>query len=152
MARPAQVDSKVPRGKAAFHTIIPALTFVFLAAHPFAGGVVLGLAGAAMGLSVAAGPKASLFGLLYARAVRPALHIGPGKPEEAAPHRFAELVGAVALLASSALLLSGLTVAGWTVALLVVALAALNWLAGICVGCQMYLAVRKLSARGRVAA
>jgi uncharacterized protein DUF4395 len=152
MARQTQVDSMIPRGKAAFHTIIPALTFVLLAAHPFAGGVVLGLTGAAMALSVAAGSRVSLFGLLFTRAVRPALHIGPGKPEQATPHRFAEAVGAVALLAAAALLLSGLVAAGWTLTLLVVALAALNWLAGICVGCQMYLAIRRLSARGHAAA
>jgi hypothetical protein len=38
-------------------------------------------------------------------------------------------------------------VLGWALSLLVAALAALNWLAGYCVGCQMYVMLRRLGAR-----
>jgi uncharacterized protein DUF4395 len=151
LARPKQVDSKVPRGKAAFHTLLPAAAFVLGALSKEVGLAIIGLTGLAMAVSVAAGPRYSLIGLLF-RQLRKAFNLKPGKPEEAAPHVFAEAVGAVFLLSSAAALafLSS-SVLGWTLALIVVALAALNWLAGICVGCQVYLLIARLRGRVRLA-
>jgi hypothetical protein len=147
VARPKQVDSKVPRGKAAFHTLLPAVAFVLGAVNKEVGLAIIGLTGLAMTVSVAAGPRYSLIGLLF-RQLRKAFNLKPGKPEEAAPHVFAEGVGAVFLLSSAAALAFWSSVVGWTLALIVVGLAALNWLAGICVGCQVYLLIARL--RGRV--
>jgi hypothetical protein len=145
VAAPAVVDSKVPRGKAAFHAILPALAFLV---GGTAGPVVAGATGALMAVSVLGGPRYSVFGLLFRNVVRPVLKVGPGKPEEAAPHRFAEAVGAVMLLAAGAAGLAGAPGPVWkTLSLVVAALAALNWLAGICVGCQMYLLFKRLGAR-----
>lgn len=152
MANQRQVDSKVPRGKAAFHTIIPALAFVLDAAigGP-AGRLIVGATGAIMAISVVGGPRYSLFGRLFKRVIRPALNIAPGPIEAAAPHRFAEAVGAVFLLGAFGLF--GISqAAGWTITLMVVGLAALNWLAGICVGCQMYLLGNRILARTKAAA
>jgi hypothetical protein len=84
---------------------------------------------------------------LFQQVVRPAMHIGPGTLEAAAPHRFAELVGAVFLLGATLAFVLGVPVLGWALSLLVAALAALNWLAGFCVGCQMYVMLRRLGAR-----
>lgn len=144
MARPAQVDSKAPRGKAAFHAILPALAF--LIGEPW-GFVLIGGVGAAMAISVLAGPRWSLIGLAFNRGVRRIFRIKPGKLEESAPHVFAEAVGAVFLLGSATAGALGATTVGWVLALTVVALAALNWLAGICVGCQMYLLGTRLRNR-----
>lgn len=145
MAAPAVVDSKLPRGKAAFHTLLPALAF--LVDKP-AGPVIVAVTGALMALSVLGGPRYSVVGKLFQKVVRPALRIGPGKPEVAAPHRFAEALGAVFLLAAGAAGLSGANPVIWKgLTLMVAGLAALNWLAGICVGCQMYLLVKRLGAR-----
>lgn len=146
MPAPAQVDSKVPRGKAAFHTLLPALAFVI---NEPAGPWIVGATGLLMAISVVAGPKFSLFGQLFNRLIRP--RIGAGVPEEAAPHRFAEALGAVFLLLAAAFFTGGLAVVGWTLALAVAALAALNWLGGICVGCQMYLLGRRISSRTKAA-
>jgi hypothetical protein len=143
-----QVDSKVPRAKAAFHTLIPALAF--LLGSPV-GPVLVALTGLAMGVSVVGGPRYSLFGRLFTQFLRPRLSIGPGKPEEVAPHRFAEAVGAVFLLAATGAFLVNLEPLGWALSLAVSALAALNWLAGICVGCQMYLLARRWRARATIA-
>ena len=145
MSRPALVDSKIPRGKAAFHAILPALAFLV---GGKAGPVIAGVTGLLMALSVLGGPRYSVIGLLFRNVVRPALKIGPGKPEEVAPHRFAEAIGAVMLLVAGAAGIAGAPSFIWkAISLLVAALAALNWLAGICVGCQMYLLFKRASAR-----
>jgi hypothetical protein len=137
----------VPRGKAAFHTLLPVIAFLVDKPFPPAGKVIIALTGLAMAVSVAGGPRWSLFGRLFQQVLRPAMHIGPGALEAAAPHRFAELVGAVFLLAATVAFLLGVPVLGWALSLLVAALAALNWLAGFCVGCQMYVMLRRLGAR-----
>lgn len=139
MARPAQVDSAVPRAKAAFHFLLPAVAF--LAGPPVAQYVLL-FTGLVMALSVLGGPQLSLFGRIF-KAVRPMLKIGPGRPEAVAPHRFAEALGAVCLIAAAGLYFAGATLAGQILTLMVVALALLNAAAGICVGCQMYLLFKR---------
>jgi hypothetical protein len=148
MSEPKQVDSKVPRGKAAFHTLLPALAFLIQGTP---GLVIVGLTGAAMAVSVLGGPKVSLIGRAF-KLIRRAFNLKPGQPEAAAPHIFAEAVGAIFLLGSAAALLWWKPTVGWGLALIVVALAALNWLAGICVGCQMYLLISRLRGRVRLAA
>lgn len=152
MSSPAQVDSKVPRGKAAFHTLLPALAFLLDAATPApAGRLLVGATGLAMAISVIGGPRFSILGRLFNQVIRPALRIGPGSPEDVAPHRFAEAIGAVCLLGAFGLVWVA-EAAGWAIVLLVVALAALNWLAGICVGCQLYLVGARILGRNKATA
>jgi len=143
MTHPAQVDSAIPRAKAVFHFLLPAIAFVF--GRPVAP-YLLAFTGLAMAASVLGGPKFSLFGRLF-KAVRPSLKVRPGKPEAVAPHRFAEAIGAVFLLAASALYFAGATLAGQVLTLMVVGLALLNAAAGICVGCQMYLLLKRMQPR-----
>lgn len=143
MAHPERVDPAVPRGKAVIHFLLAALAFGI--GYP-AGPYLLGFTGLAMAASAVAGPRFSLFGLLF-KALRPRLKIPPGKPEPLAPHRFAEGLGALCLLLASGLLFAGVTLAGQILTLLVAALALLNAVAGICVGCQMYLLLRRFQPR-----
>ena len=143
MSTSGQVDSKVPRAKAAFHAALPALAFLL---GPPAATIILGFTGLAMTLSVVGGPRFSLFGKLFG-AIRGGLKVKPGQLEEAAPHRFAEAVGAVFLLASALSYMWGLDGLGGALALIVVGLAILNAAAGICVGCQMYLLLQKTRSR-----
>lgn len=150
MSKPAKVDSKVVRGKAAFHTLVPALAF--LVGYPI-GPVLVGATGALMAISVIGGPRYSLFGRLFRDVLRPALKISPGRLEEAAPHRLAETFGAIFLLAAALALATGAPLwVGWGLTLMVSALASLNWLGGICVVCQMYPLFKRLLAHGRAAA
>ena len=139
-----QVDSRVPRAKAVFHAVLPAIAF--LAGPPLATYILAGTA-LIMTASVLGGPRFSLFGTITRRWVLPALKIGPGSPEAAAPHRFAEAVGALFLLASAISLGVGANTLGNSLALVVVALAILNAAAGICVGCQMYLLLKRVQGR-----
>jgi hypothetical protein len=147
MSRPGQVDAQVPRGKAAFHALLLVAAFLIDQPFPPAGKVIVALTALAMAVSVVGGPRWSLFGRLFQQVVRPALHLGPGTIEAAAPHRFAEMVGAIFLLAATGAFLLGLATVGWALSLLVAALAALNWLAGLCVGCQMYVLLRRMRTR-----
>lgn len=144
MAHPQQVDSNVPRGKAALHAALPSVAFLV---GGRLGGAIAAAVGAAMLASVVGGPRYSIIGLLYRKVIAPTFRIRPGKPEALAPHRFAEAVGAAFLLASGFLYLTSLDAIGGALALVVVALATLNAAAGICVGCQMYILFKRVTAR-----
>lgn len=137
-ARPPQprvVDSFTPRGKAAIHAALPALAF--LIGPPVSGPAIL-VIGLILGLSSLGGPRYSLIGQLFNKVVRPALRIGKGVPEPVAPHRFAEAVGAVFLVASGLAYLAGRVGLGESLALIVVALALINASLGLCVGCIIF--------------
>lgn len=144
-SRSSVVDAKVPRAKAAFHTILPGLAFLVQA--PW----LVAATGLVMAVSVLGGPRLSLFGRLYAKLIQPLLKLSPGEPEAAAPHRFAEALGAIFLLFGAGILLANpASVVGWGAALLVFALAALNWIGGFCVGCKVYVLLSRLRARSGV--
>lgn len=138
-----QVDARVPRAKAVFHAALPAIAYLI---GPPAGVAILGATGFLMAASVLGGTQYSLFGRIF-KAIRGQLGIKPGQIEESAPHRFAEGVGAIFLLASTAFYFGGLYGVGEALALIVVGLAILNAAAGICVGCQMYLLLKRTQSR-----
>lgn len=101
----------------------------------------------AAALATSAGsPSRSLFGLLYQRAAVPLGIVRPRViPDDPAPHRFAQGVGAAFLALSTLALFTGATVLGWVLAGIVAALALLNVVAGFCAGCFVYY---QLSRRG----
>jgi hypothetical protein len=71
--------------------------------------------------------------------------------DDPAPHRFAQGVGAILLLASALVLLLGqATVAGWTLTLLVFALSGVNLFVGFCAGCFVYYQLGRLGLMPRV--
>jgi hypothetical protein len=81
--------------------------------------------------------------VLYFEFVQP--RIGEGEVEDARPPRFANMVGAVFLSASTAAHVVGLETVGWVLASIVATLALLAAITGFCVGCEIY----KLLARAR---
>jgi hypothetical protein len=94
---------------------------------------------ALMMLHGAAVPAQSLPRLLYLRVLKPRALVRPRVVvEDPAPHRFAQLVGGVFLVAGSLLALAGAGVAAWTLGWIVVALAFLNFAFDVCAGCIMY--------------
>jgi hypothetical protein len=79
-------------------------------------------------------PRAIYVGVLKPRGlVRPRVRV-----EDPAPHRFAQLVGGIFLVAASVTALAGLLTVAWTLAWIVIALAFLNFAFDICVGCIVY--------------
>lgn len=107
----------------------------------------------ALALALAAGallgPNANPLALLWRRVVVPGLRLGPPKAaKDAAPVRFAQSVGSALLVAASALVLSGLAPSwGWALALVVAALALLAAITDVCVGCGIYVLVKRWAPR-----
>lgn len=93
-------------------------------------------------------PRLAPFQRLYLDVLRPAGLLRPDlHAEDAAPHRFAQGLGATVLVAASLALFAGLGLLGWALALLVVTLAAINLFFGFCAGCFIYLQLARLRAK-----
>lgn len=96
-------------------------------------------------------PSVGPFRLLYRGVVLP-LHILKPRivEDDPAPHRFAQGVGAVFMIAASlVLLLTQAFVVGWTLDLLVFFLATLNFTVGFCAGCFVYYHLGRLGVMPR---
>lgn len=92
-------------------------------------------------------PRLGPYAWLYRVAIAPRL-APTAEREPAAPVRFAQLVGAAFLLIAAVGYLSGTTALGVTFAALGLLAAFLNAVFGLCLGCEAYLAARRLTARG----
>jgi Domain of unknown function (DUF4395) len=100
----------------------------------------------------AALPGYGPFQLLYRHVLRPTGVVkAQPRPDDPAPHRFAQVLGATFLAASAVALFAGATALGWGLAWLVVALALVNFLFGFCAGCFAFLHLRRLAHRGGAA-
>jgi hypothetical protein len=94
---------------------------------------------ALMLLGSALSPATSLPRALYTGVLKPrGLVRARVRNEDPAPHRFAHLVGGVFLVAASITAASGHLTAAWTLGWIVIALAFLNLVFDICVGCIVY--------------
>lgn len=113
--------------------------------------VLVAVAAAALVVSAAA-PAASPFRLLYRRVAVPTHIVSPRIVEDdPAPHRFAQGVGAVFLVAASLVLfLTGAVALGWTLDLIVFVLAGINLTVGFCAGCFVYYHLGRLGLLPRV--
>jgi hypothetical protein len=121
-------------------SIIALLAIGFVVDQPWLVAVVC----AVMALGTAI-PAAALFQRFYRDILRPAGLLRPDlHAEDAAPHRFAQGLGAAVLLAASVALFGGATTLGWGLAFVVIALAAVNLIFGFCVGCFVYFQLQRL--------
>ena len=94
---------------------------------------------ALMMLAAVASPAFNVPRLLYLRWLKPAGIVKPRVvQEDPAPHRFAQLVGGVFLVAASIFVVTDILLVAWALAWIVAALAFLNFAFNICVGCIMY--------------
>src|SRR6266702_2853606 len=101
---------------------------------------IIGAISAIILLLAASVPSLSPFRLLYRYIALPLHLLRPRIVEDdPAPHRFAQGVGAVFLIASSLLFfLTSATAVGWTLDLIVFILAGINLTVGFCAGCFVY--------------
>lgn len=134
------IDPRGPRFGASLSTIVLAAVLVT------GNGWLLAAQVAVFAIAVFAGLKASPYGRLYARFVRPRLD-PPAELEDERPPRFAQAVG-LAFTATGLLAL----VAGWSVLFYLVVAAALiaaflNAAFGFCLGCEIYLLARRTTSR-----
>jgi hypothetical protein len=123
-----------------------ALTSAVLVVVLITGSGWLALAQAAVFALTAADPRRAPYGLAYRALVRPRLG-PPAELEPAAPVRFAQLVGLAFALAAAAGYLAGAPVVGAVAAGAALAAAFLNAAFGLCLGCEAYLAIRRLAGR-----
>lgn len=139
MSKPLVVDTTALRFNQASIVVLVALAFLFK--QPWLA-VAVGLV-MALGTAV---PRLALFQQLYRQVLRPVGLLRPRvHPDDPAPHRFAQGVGAAFLLAAGISLLAlNWSVVGWTLALIVVALAAINLFVGFCAGCFVYYQLGRL--------
>lgn len=89
------------------------------------------------------------FGFVYRNLLKPAGWVKPDVLlDHRQPHRFAQGLGSVFMLAGALALLAGLPALGWGLVWLVTALAALNAFAGFCAGCMLYYWLGRLNLPG----
>jgi disulfide bond formation protein DsbB len=131
-----QVDPRGQRFAAALTTLVLAL--VLLTQNAW----LLAFQAVVFAIGALAGVRRSPYSLMFAKAVRP--RIGPPThTEDPQPPRFAQGVGLVFALAGLAGFLLGLPTLGLVASGLALAAAFLNAAFGLCLGCEMYLLIRR---------
>jgi Domain of unknown function (DUF4395) len=132
-----KVDPRGLRFAAGVTTVLLALTLILNSAWPLAVQAVV------FAISVAFGVQASPYGQLFKRLVRPRL--GPPKElEDAAPPRFAQLVGLVFAVVGLIGYLTGATVLGVVATGFALVAAFVNAAVGLCLGCEAYLLIHRI--------
>ena len=140
-----RLDAHLGKFSQASTFVLTGLAFVFL--QP----VIALITGITLALSALV-PEIGPYRLIYRYILVP-LHILRPRivEDDPAPHRFAQGVGALFLLASSLVLfLSQATILGWTLNLIVFVLSGLNFFVGFCVGCFVYYHLGRLGIMPRV--
>lgn len=137
-----QID---PRGPQFGAVITTAVLAVVLATAPSTLAVVLLAAQAVLFASGALlGVARTPYAWLFRTFVRPRLG-APREWEDAAPPRFAQAVGLVFAVVGLVGLVTGATVVGLVAVGFALAAALLNAAFGFCLGCEMYLLVRRVT-------
>lgn len=138
----AVIDSNLPRFSQALQSLLLAVAFVLDLRW------MVPVLAVVLTVAVVGGPRWNALAYLYR-----ALPIPRGEPEAAAPPRFAQLIGAVFLIAGTAALYS-LTpetttwwVLGWGPPLIVAVLAGIAATTTFCLGCEMFLLAQRLRTR-----
>lgn len=144
MSQPTQVD---PRGL----RVVAGITAVVLAAvlvTPDAVRLVLLTVQVAV-FAVAAliSLQSSPYAVFYAKVVRPRIG-APAELEDARPPRFAQVVGLAFTSIALVALLLGATTVGLVATAFALVAAVLNASVGLCLGCELYLALRRFAPAG----
>ncbi|MGW7686485.1 DUF4395 domain-containing protein [Kribbella sp. NPDC054772] len=145
MSEPQAAQKVDPRGlrfAAGLTTLVLALTLVLNNPWPLAVQAVV------FAVSVAFGVGASPYGLLFKRLVRPRLG-PPNELEDAAPPRFAQLVGLVFAVFGLVGYLTGFTVLGVVATGFALVAAFVNAAVGLCLGCEAYLLIHRIRTPSR---
>ncbi|MEV4671114.1 MULTISPECIES: DUF4395 domain-containing protein [Actinomadura] len=137
-----QVDPRGPRFGAAVTTVVLIVVLVT------GSGALLAAQAAVFALATFLGLRYAPYGLLFRVLIRPRL-APPRELEDAAAPRFAQGVGLAFALAGTAGYATGTTWLGIGATALALAAAFLNAVFGFCLGCEMYLLFRRVTAKFR---
>jgi len=132
-----KVDPRGLRFAAGVTTVLLALTLILNSAWPLAVQTVV------FAISVVFGVQASPYGQLFKRLIRPRLD-PPKELEDAAPPRFAQLVGLVFAVAGLIGYLTGVTLLGVVATGFALVAAFVNAAVGLCLGCEAYLLIHRI--------
>jgi hypothetical protein len=131
-----EIDVRAPRFAAWLTSLVLAVALLTGSA------AVVAAQGVVFAIGVVAGLRRAPYGVLFRVLVAPRL--GPVREREPeAPPRFAQLVGLLFALVATAGYLLGAPVLGAVATGLALAAALLNAATGFCLGCEMYLLVRR---------
>lgn len=146
---PAGIDPRGPRFGAAVTSVLLVITLL-LGTGP-AATILLAAVEVLFVVGTVRGVQGTLQGAVFRRWVRPRL-AAPAALEDPRPPRFAQLVGL--LVAGTGLILAGLGIPVGVPILAGVALVAafLNAAFGLCLGCELYLLLRRLTPQRSAAA
>src|ERR671927_1959283 len=131
-----QVDVRGPRFAAWVTSVVLAVALLT------GSGVLIAVQAAVFAVGAFAGLRYAPYGVLFRVLVAPRL--GPVREREPeAPARFAQLVGLVFAVVGAAGYLSGAPLVGAVATGLALVAALLNAATGFCLGCELYLTVRR---------
>ncbi|MGC1210872.1 MAG: DUF4395 domain-containing protein [Micromonospora sp.] len=133
------LDPRGPRFAAALTTVVLAVALI-------TGSGLLVLAQAVVFAVTATNPRIGPYGLIYRILVAPRLG-PPAELEPVAPVRFAQLVGLAFAAVGAAGWLTGVPALGLGATAAALAAAFLNAAFDVCLGCEGYLAFRRLTGR-----
>lgn len=137
---PTGIDPRGPRCAATLTTVV--LAVALITANPW----VLAAQAVVFALGAGLGIGRSPYGWLFRTVVRPRL-APPAELEDPRPPRFAQTVGLVFAVVGLIGFVSGLTVLGLVATAFALAAAFLNAAFGYCLGCELYLVLRRLTSR-----
>ncbi len=132
-----EIDPRGPRFGAMITTVVLVTVLITGSAWLLAAQALVFAIGAVVGLRYAP------YGLIYRYAIRPRLG-PPGELEAEAPPRFAQGVGLAMAVIGVIGYGTGLTPLGIAAAALALIAAFLNGAFGLCLGCEMYLLIRRI--------
>jgi hypothetical protein len=134
------IDPRGTRFSAAITTIV--LAVVILTTPGPIATVLISLQTLAFAFGAILGPGAQPYGWVFKKLVRPRLS-APKHMEDPLPAQFAQAVGLFFGLAASVSMLLGWTLGVWVFAGFALFAAALNAVFGFCLGCEIYVRIRK---------
>lgn len=132
-----KLDPRGQRFSAALSAIVLAVVLIT------SSGWLLAAQAVVFGLGAVLGMRYSPYGMIYRALVRPRLG-PPAELEAAAPPRFAQGVGLVVSVVGVIGYFTGLTPLGIAGAAAALAAAFLNAAFGFCLGCEMYVLIRRV--------
>ena len=144
VVRPAHggIDPRGPQVAAALTSVV--LVAVLLLPSPL-DAVLLAVQATVFGIGAARGVQATPYAWVFRTLVRPRLS-APSAWEDPAPPRFAQAVGLAFALVGLVALLAGATVVGQVAVGAALVAALLNAVFAFCLGCEVYLVLRRITA------
>src|SRR3954454_12841424 len=141
-AGPAEIDPRGPQFNAMLTSVVLALTLI--TAPDTVGVALLAIQTALFAIAVAFGVQRTPAAYLFKTVVRPRLS-APAHLEDPRPPRFAQGVGLVFAAVGLVGYLSGATLLGAVATGFALAAALLNAVFGFCLGCELYLLIRRVA-------